>query len=163
MNERALVTDRTLTDLGLGAQVALFALRACAFRQTECGCVLRALQDFFGESTGERLLDDVDQVAKAIAQTGRRRILLSAPNSIRFTLDEASLVSAVSAAQSGDEALCEGHLHWLLARRPDPELVAYFCRIADRLTARGFDVLPPEEHAVSETPADPPRIVAGNA
>ena len=163
MNDSALVSGRTLMDLGIGAQVAMFALRACAFKQTECGCLLNALRDFMGKDAGECLLDDVGQVAGIIAQKARRRILLAAPNCIRFTLDEASLISALSAAQSGDKALCEGHLHWLLAKRPDQALVAQFFRIADRLMTRGFDVLSPDEHAVSESQTALPRIVVGNA
>ncbi|MEM0984925.1 MAG: hypothetical protein AAGJ32_01640 [Pseudomonadota bacterium] len=151
----SIVATSTLVDLGSGSQLALFGFRACAFGQAKCCCLLKTFKDVFGEESGGRVLGKFLDLARALGHDGRRKLKLAAPGCIRLTHDEASVLSALSAAQHGDESLRDAHLTWLLARTPDAEHQDLVDWISMAMGGHGLTVTPPE--AVAEEPCETPK------
>ncbi|MEM6555424.1 MAG: hypothetical protein AAF642_06095 [Pseudomonadota bacterium] len=140
----SLVVNKTLTDLGPGAQIATFGFRACAFGQTRCCCLLNLFKDFFGADQGGRVLGRFVRLAECLGNNGLRRIDLTVPNAITFTHDEASLLSALSSMQHGAYAQARAHMTWLLARSPQTDEMNILSDIASFFSAQDMIVESPE-------------------
>lgn len=110
------VANKTLIDLGLGAQVATFGFRACAFGHTKCCYLLNMFKDFFGEENGGRVLGRFLRLAECLGNNGLRHLDITVPNATRLTHDEASLLSAIFSMQHSASAQARAHMTWLLAR-----------------------------------------------
>ncbi|MEO0464957.1 MAG: hypothetical protein AAF216_00315 [Pseudomonadota bacterium] len=124
---------------------------------------MKTMQHFFGDQDGPDFLDLVSDLAVAIARSGRRRVQLGAPGCISVTLDEASIISALSAAQTDDFELCSGHLYWLLAARPDNKISRLVHSIADTLASREFEVRAPDQHMSIDANQTAIQLVSGHA
>ena len=140
----SLVVNKTLTDLGPGAQIATFGFRACAFGQTRCCCLLNLFKDFFGADQGGRVLGRFVRLAECLGNNGLRRIDLTVQNAITFTHDEASLLSALSSMQHGAYAQARAHMTWLLARSPHTDEMNILSDIASFFSAQDMIVESPE-------------------
>ncbi|MEM1148475.1 MAG: hypothetical protein AAGA72_07850 [Pseudomonadota bacterium] len=140
----SLVPNKTLVDLGPGAQIATFGFRACAFGQTRCCCLLNLFKEVFGDETGARVLGCLMRLAECLGTSGQRRLELTLPNATRFTHDEASLLSALSSMQHGAYAQARAHLTWLLARPPHGDEVDIVSDLARFFSARNMIIESPE-------------------
>ena len=140
----SLVAHTTLSDLGAGSQVAMFGFRACAFGNTKCCCLLNMFKDFFGEDSGGRVLGRFMRLAESLGSNGFRQLDLTVPNAIRFTHDEASILSAISSMQQGAYTQSRAHMTWLLARAPRSEEMNIISDLASFFSARDMIVQSPE-------------------
>ena len=140
----SLVANKTLIDLGPGAQVAIFGFRACAFGQTKCCCLLNMFKDFFGEENGGRVMGRFLSLAECLGNNGLRQLDITVPNATRFTHDEASLLSAISSMQHGAYVQARAHLTWLLARPPKTDEINIISDLASFFSARDMIVQSPE-------------------
>ncbi|MEO0550449.1 MAG: hypothetical protein AAFZ91_11060 [Pseudomonadota bacterium] len=157
----SLVPDKSLIELGAGAQLALFGFRACAFGHTKCCCLLNMFKDVFGDKTGGRVLGQFMGLAEYLGQKGQRRLDLSVPNATVFTYDEASILSALSSFQHGEFVQARAHLTWLLARSPRTEEINVVSDLVMYFSARDLIIRTPEYQPVSEQseyPADRPNL-----
>ena len=138
------VADKTLIDLGPGAQVATFGLRACAFGQTKCCCLLNMFKDFFGEENGGRVMGSFLRLAESLGNNGLRQLDITVPNATRFTHDEASVLSAISSMQHGSYMQARAHMTWLLARPPRADEISIVSDLANLFSSRDMIVQTPE-------------------
>ena len=139
-----LVADKTLIDLGPGAQVATFGLRACAFGQTKCCCLLNMFKDFFGEENCGRVMGSFLRLAECLGNNGLRQLDITVPNATRFTHDEASVLSAISSMQHGSYIRARAHMTWLLARPPRTDEINIICDLANFFSSCDTIVQSPE-------------------
>lgn len=149
MTDTRLVSTRTLLDLGPGAQIAMFGFRSSAFGHTRCCCLLKSYNHIFGDDCGGRVLGRLMRLAECLGREGNRPLDLTLPNAIRFTHDEASILSALAAAQSGELDTSRAHLTWLLARQPSSEEINILSDIVWFFTDRSLVIETPE-HAPAE-------------
>ena len=140
----SLVANKTLIDLGPGAQVATFGFRACAFGHTKCCCLLNMFKDFFGKENGGRVMGRFLRLAECLGNNGLRQLDITVPNSTRFTHDEASILSAISSMQHGAYAQARAHMTWLLARSPQADEINIISDLANFFSARDMIVQSPE-------------------
>lgn len=126
----SLVPDKTLSDLGPGAQIAIFGFRACALGHMQCCCLLSLFKDVFGEESGGRVLGRFLRLAQCLGNNGLRSLDLTVPNAMRFTHDEASLLSALSSMQQGAYGQARAHMTWLLARPPHADEISIISDLA---------------------------------
>ncbi|MEL6665456.1 MAG: hypothetical protein AAFQ24_04915 [Pseudomonadota bacterium] len=148
----SLVANKTLTDLGPGAQIATFGFRACAFGQTRCCCLLNMFKDFFGAENGSRVLGRFVRLAESLGNNGLRQIDVTVPNALTFTHDEASLLSALSSMQHGAFGQARAHMTWLLARPPRTEEMNIVSDLANFFSARDMIVESPEYQTIPAQP-----------
>ena len=148
----SLVPNRTLVDLGSGAQVAMFGFRSCAFGRTKCCCLLSMFKDFFGDESGGRILGRFMRLAECLGNNGLRQLDLTVPNAISFTHDEASILSALSAMQHGASAQSRAHLTWLLARSPRSEEMNVISDITHAFSSRDLVIDSPEFQSALSRP-----------
>ncbi|MEL6827970.1 MAG: hypothetical protein AAFN91_17105 [Pseudomonadota bacterium] len=144
----SLVANKTLIDLGPGAQVAIFGFRACAFGQTKCCCLLNMFKDFFGEENGGRVMGRFMRLAECLGNNGLRQLDITVPNATLFTHDEASLLSAMSSMQHGAYAQARAHMTWLLARSPNTDEINIIAELASFFSSRDLIVESPEYQAM---------------
>lgn len=156
----SLVPDRTLVDLGSGAQVAMFGFRSCAFGHTKCCCLLNMFKDFFGDESGGRVLGRFMRLAECLGNNGLRQLDLTVPNAISFTHDEASILSALSAMQHGAYGQSRAHLTWLLARPPRSEEMNVISDIAHFFSSCDLLIESPEYQSARSRPLTgaPPKL-----
>ena len=146
-----------LPDLGFGAAMMMWGFRACALGHAQCGCLVGGFERIFGPVQGELVLRQMLTMARVFGNEGRRRVTIAMPGSLGVTPDEGALLSALNAAQAGEEERCLESLQWLLAKEPAQELVELTTRLADAYVDRGLIVLAPENVPV------PARNPAGAA
>ena len=99
------------------------------------------------------MLGDLLRLTNIFGNDGCRRLKLGAPGSIHYTYDEASILSALSASQSGDMKLCEAHLTWLMARTPEQELLKTISTLSSAFSGKELILYAPEvRQAASSSP-----------
>ena len=153
MTDTRLVSTRTLLDLGPGAQIAMFGFRSSAFGHTRCCCLLKTYNHIFGDDCGGRVLGRLMRLAECLGRDGNRRLDLTLPNAIRFTHDEASVLSALSAAQNDEQDTSRAHLTWLLARPPRSEEVNILNEIVWFFNDRDLIIETPEQASIQRCTA----------
>lgn len=141
------VPNASLVDLGPGAQVSLFGFRACSAGQTKCCCLLKLFQQTFGPERGGPALGLLMKLSDRLGSKGHRRLEVAEPNAVRLTHDEASLLSALSAAQDDDAARACAHLTWLFARGPNEYEETLLFDLVDFFSVRGLEINTPEDGA----------------
>lgn len=119
------IKHTTIPDLGFGGGFALWGFRAIAGGQGNC-CQLNvgfnkafSIDTQFGNvrqggTRGRLAINAMKSFAYQIGNTGKRKVILSTSGTLNLTADEICIVAALSTAQSGDDALCQAHLTWLL-------------------------------------------------
>ena len=66
------------------------------------------------------------------------------PGCARLSGDELSIVACLAAAQTGDRALADAHLSWLMARPADDELTGTVADIASEFAGVGLYIDMPD-------------------
>jgi len=149
MTHPSLMPDTYLPELGKGSGYFLLAFRGIAFGGARCNCLNRFYENVFGPA-GETVLTEIRILARYLGNVGHRRIKLAQPGCARLTHDEASLLSALSAAQNGDRALMEAHLSWLMAGSVCVEISQCLTAISEKFQQARLHIHAPE--AASTTP-----------
>jgi len=153
MHSENVFAARNRMELSAGSQIALFGFRSCALGHTKCCCLVRKFQDIFGEEAGGKVLYSLLKLAQNLGNDGKRVIRLSGPETVKFTHDEASVLSALAAAQADDFETSEAHLNWLLARPPNQKELNILIDIVNPFAAHGLTIEAPERanHKHSES------------
>ena len=89
------------------------------------------------------MLNHMLGLARIIGHEGRRKVRLAMPGCIHLTHDEASLLSALAAAQVYDRALRDAHLSWLLGLAPGEQIQAHIQALADAFDLRAIIIRVP--------------------
>ena len=144
MTESAYLTDTSLPDLGRGSATAIWGFRACALGHARCCCLIRGFERIFGKEAAGPVLSELLELARIFGNDGRRKVKLAMPGCARITYDEASFLSAISAAQSVDLALRDAHLSWLLAMSASQAASEHTSRLGGYFLAHGMPVCAPE-------------------
>lgn len=111
-----------LPDLGAGSGYFVWAFRACAGGQSDCGVLADGYRSAFG-ADGGRILGHILGLSRLIEYLGERRVRLGMPGCVRITPDEVSLLATVGAAQHNDQMRMKNHLKWILAKSPSEGLL----------------------------------------
>ncbi|MEL7040984.1 MAG: hypothetical protein AAGL90_05640 [Pseudomonadota bacterium] len=141
------VANASLIEMGPGARIALYGFRACMFGQAKCCCLLKMFHNTFGETGGGPALGLIMKLADRLGNKGQRRLEVSVPDAVDITHDEASLLSALAAAQDEDMTRARAHLTWLLARRPSEYEETLVFDLVDYCSVRGLELNTPERGA----------------
>lgn len=144
MNDSAYLIDTYLPDLGRGSATAMWGFRACALGHARCCCLIRGFEEIFGKDAAGPVLSELLELARILGNEGRRKVKLAMPGCARITYDEASFLSAISAAQSSDLALRDAHLSWLLAMSASQDASNHASRLGGYFLAHGMPVCAPE-------------------
>ncbi|MAI91907.1 hypothetical protein [Ponticaulis sp.] len=155
MTQNALRKDILLHELGDGAGYFMLAFRGIAFGKTGCKCLNKFYGELFGDM-GDAVLSDIFSLTASLGRCGHRKIRLAQPGCAHVTLDEVSLLSALGAAQSGQDELHRAHLRWLLVRGDAEHLIDLTSQIAGHFESIGLDISTPELSGY--TPARQPDI-----
>lgn len=132
-----------LDELSQGEHMLVWAFRTLAIGAHDCGLVRRQFEDACGP-VGVEALAALTVFVGDLGRTGRRRIVLAAPGSMRLTRDEQLILALFAAAQAEDYARLEAHLAWLLAGEPRPPFAAAACLTAQALGMSGYLLRLPE-------------------
>ena len=159
MPPSAFLRDTFLPDLGPGAGVALWGFRACAVGHSECCSLIRGLEHFFGNEGGQ-VLSHLLRLAQIIGNEGRRKVRLAMPGCAHLTHDEASLLSAFSAAQVYDQALRDAHLSWLLGCAPSDHILTHVQSLADAFDRRAIVIKAPSSSVQAKAHEGPDRAAS---
>ena len=158
------VAHVSLPDLGTGAGLAIWGLRAIILGHGECPALSHGLARAFSDDS-EAVQSALLAFVQSIGTSGRRKILLSPPGCGRLTSDELSIAACLAAAQQGRTDLVGAHLSWLLAG--PAALFAHEAarQIADIFLAHGLTIRPPELEigAAPEEWPNHPTVVATSA
>lgn len=152
MPPSAFLRDTFLPDLGAGSGVAIWGFRACALGHARCCTLVRGFEHFFGACEGGPMLSHMLGLARIIGNEGRRKVRLAMPGCVHLTHDEASLLSALSAAQVYDLALRDAHLSWLLGSAPGDRIHAHMQALADAFDRRAIVITAPAPPACEREP-----------
>ena len=155
MTQNALRADILLPELGDGAGYFMLAFRGFAFGPTGCRCLNKFYGDIFG-GMGDAVLSDIFSLTADLGRIGCRKIRLAQPGCARVTHDEVSLLSALGAAQSGQDDLHRAHLRWLVVRGDAERMVELTRQIAGHFKSIGLDISTPELSGY--TPVRQPNI-----
>lgn len=147
MDDSSYLADTYLPELGRGAATAMWGFRACALGHAKCCCLIKGFTAVFGREAAGPVLSDLLKLARIVGNEGRRRVRLAMPGCARITYDEASFLSALSAAQSPDPALRDAHLSWLLAMSATDEASDCTSRLAGRFLSYGLPIQAPKAMA----------------
>ena len=109
-------SDITLPELGTGAGLCVWGLRALISQHEKCFAIHEGFQRAVNQDAVPAI-QSLKTFARSLGSDGRRKILLSAPGHIHMTNDEVSIVASLSAAQDDRPDLMEAHLSWILAGR----------------------------------------------
>lgn len=132
-----------LPDLGFGAATMMWGFRACALGHSQCGCLVGGFERIFGSKQGPLVLRDMVGLARIFGNDGRRRVTVAMPGCIGITLDEGALLRVFNTAQSGEEAACDRHLRWLLAKEPNDHMRQLTKNLAIAYLDRGLLIQAP--------------------
>ena len=141
----------TLIDLGPGAQIVLYGFRAVAFGQTKCGCLAKVFERSFGRYQGGEALRVLKDLTNSIGHKGLRKFKVAPTRCKHLTQDEASLLSALSAAQDEDPDRAQAHLSWLLARPPTEYEETLVFDMVEYFSIQGLEINTPENGAQFST------------
>ena len=134
------LTDVLLPELGTGAGIAVWGFRACARGGAGCCAVINGFAHAFGPMIGPVVLERMLDFARHVGHRGGRTVALAMPGCARLSGDELSILACLAAAQTGDRALTEAHLSWLMARPADEELTATVAEIASEFAGVGLHI-----------------------
>ncbi|MEQ3747421.1 MAG: hypothetical protein ABNH53_14445 [Henriciella sp.] len=146
-----LAPNPTLIELGPGAQIAMHGFRASAFGQTKCGCLQKFFNHTFGSQQGVATLRLMMELARCLGYKGQRKLKIASPSCVRFTQDEASLLSALSAAQDDDPDQARAHLTWLFVRPPREYEETLVFDLVEYFSIQGLEINTPENGAQLST------------
>ncbi len=152
MHATGFLEETDLPSLGLGAGMLVWGFRASAAGRSACPCVVQGFAHRFGASGGEDVREALLSLTSHIGCEGRRKVRIAMSGCLRLTHDEASLVSALGAAQSADSALRDAHLSWLLAMPASREASTLADRLASAFTVAALSINPPWRTARSARP-----------
>ncbi|WP_309644031.1 hypothetical protein [Phenylobacterium sp.] len=138
-----------LDDLTQGEHMLLWAFRALAIGARDCRLIHRQFDEACGPAGGEALAA-LSVFVGELGRSGRRKVTLAAPGSLRITRDEQLILALFAAAQAEDYARLEAHLAWLLAGEPRPPFAAAACLTAQALGMNGYVLRLPDVAAASE-------------
>ena len=126
--------ETRVSELDAGSALFLWAFRSCALGCSRKQCLTQVFDYHFG-ATGTEMLHHILVMAQILGCQGQRKIRLNLPRSDRLSQDEASLIRAIEAAQTGREAGLTAQLHWLAAGGPITTLARAACIVAGGFTA----------------------------
>ncbi|MEM9879118.1 MAG: hypothetical protein AAF862_07550 [Pseudomonadota bacterium] len=141
-NNRVFIEGSTLVDLGSASGLIVWGFRACVQGKSHCKCIQSGFDRTLG-ADGKRVLECLRCVAECIGKCGRRKIGLATPGHAHFTRDEASMLAALSAAQTGRNPARDAHLTWLLASAVPETLQRAIDEISDGFTRHDLTIAAP--------------------
>ncbi|MEL7128561.1 MAG: hypothetical protein AAGK23_03355 [Pseudomonadota bacterium] len=146
MSNNVFLETVCVPELGEGTALMIWGFRMCALGRSECGCLERCFDQKFEPDVSDYVVEELKHVVRQFGNHGKRGIYLGQPNCIHITHDEASILSALAAAQVGDQSLRDAHVTWLQVMPPSLELQESLDRLAQAFLSSDYVIEHPLEH-----------------
>ncbi|MGB3455495.1 MAG: hypothetical protein WBG08_11295 [Litorimonas sp.] len=131
-----------VTELGFGAAVLVWCLRASATGHAHCPPVVTGMDRALGPDGDEGRIHILSLV-RTLADAGHRTLHMTHPGGLGVTYDEVALVSALSASQKRLDTLRDAQLAWVLGTAPPPDLCDAVQRLGGIFLRSGHTIQAP--------------------